>query len=235
MSLKSYPTFLCLETSTLNCSVAVFRGEECISLVEEFSDKYIHGEVLHLFIQKALGEAKISVNDLDAVAVSKGPGSYTGLRIGVSAAKGICFALNIPLFSVNSLRVLAEATTDVERKDSQILSVIDARRMEVYSAIFDTHLKSEGETQAEIVEPDTFENRRRNRMVLVGDAQEKLRGILTPSHYLFTEHIYPSAQNMGAVVYQKIQDGCSEDVAYFEPYYLKDFVAGIPKKSPLLK
>lgn len=227
------PVFLCIETSTHNCSVAAFRGTEMLSLVEQSSDSYIHGEKLHLFIEQALSEAKLTTNDLTAVAVSKGPGSYTGLRIGVSAAKGLCFALQIPLYSVNSLRVLANSLSRDEVGEAQVLSVIDARRMEVYSAIFDADGKEVSETQAEIVEADTFENRRSSTFILVGDAQEKLKSVLPGEHYIFTSHIYPSASHMGAIIAEKIANGDTEDVAYFEPFYLKDFVAGKPRKSPL--
>ncbi|TNE27580.1 MAG: tRNA (adenosine(37)-N6)-threonylcarbamoyltransferase complex dimerization subunit type 1 TsaB [Bacteroidetes bacterium] len=229
------PIFLCIETSTHNCSVAVFRGSERLSLVEESSDSYIHGEMLHIFIQRALSDARIEAHNLTAVAVSKGPGSYTGLRIGVSAAKGLCFALQIPLYSVNSLRVLSNGLTKAEIGDADVLSVIDARRMEVYSSVFDSEGTELSETQAEIVEADTFEDRRRTKFVLVGDAQEKLKEVLPIDHYNFTTHIYPSAAHMGSIILKKIEKEQTEDVAYFEPFYLKDFVAGKPKKSPLVQ
>lgn len=228
------PLFLCIETSTLNCSVAVFRGEECLSLVEESSSSYIHGEVLHLFMERALDQAGITSGELNAVAVTKGPGSYTGLRIGVSAAKGLCFALKIPLYSVTSTRVLAEAVRGELQSDSdRVLALLDARRMEVYASLFDSQLNQIGDTTAEEVDADTFEDRREGRFILAGDAQPKLKEVFTRVEYVFTDSIYPSAMNMAKPVLRAMEEGLVEDVAYFEPFYLKDFVAGKPRKSPL--
>lgn len=227
-------SFLCIETSTLNCSVAVFKDEVCLALVEESSDKYIHGELLHVFIQRALEEAKVKASDLSAVVVTKGPGSYTGLRIGVSAAKGLCYALSIPLYSLESLEVLAQAQKPNCGENDCILSLIDARRMEVYSAMYSPSIEKIGTTQAEVVEDGTFEDRvPSGKLILVGDAQEKLKAVLTSDSYVFTDTQFPSARDMGELALKKINAGQHEDVAYFEPFYLKDFVAGTPRKSPL--
>lgn len=221
--------FLCIETSTLNCSVAVFDGEKQLSCVEESSDKYIHGERLHLFIESAVEQAGIALNELCAVAVSKGPGSYTGLRIGVSAAKGLAFSLNIPLYSVDSLAVLAAGVSD---QSNLVFAHIDARRMEVYGAFYRNGERLT-EISADVVEEDIYTSTHNGeQVILAGDAQEKLLGVL-PDNYRASEVTLPSAAHMGGIVFHKIQKEDKEDVAYFEPFYLKDFVAGKPRKSPL--
>lgn len=226
------PLFLCIETSTLNCSVAVFKGDQLLACVEESSDAYIHGEKLHLFIQEVIAKAGLTLKDLNAVAVTKGPGSYTGLRIGVSAAKGLAFSLDLPLFSMTSLEVLASAPLDLH-EDDLVLAHVDARRMEIYGAFFTAQKIQQTEIRAEVVEEDIFTEIHQGRMVfLVGDAQDKLLEVL-PSNYKRTPIHFPSAQFMGKRILQRITSGQKEDVAYFEPYYLKDFVAGTPKKSPL--
>lgn len=226
------PIFLCLETSTLNCSVAVFEGESLLACVEESSSSYIHGEKLHLFIKEALNQAQVTPADLSAVAVTKGPGSYTGLRIGVSAAKGLAFSLNIPMYSMTSLEVLAQAPLSVA-SDELILAHIDARRMEIYGAFYSSDRGALTDIKADVVEEDIYADVHSGKKVhLVGDAQSKLMEVL-PSNYQSTEIEFPSAQFMGKAILAKIIVEDSEDVAYFEPFYLKDFVAGNPKKSPL--
>ncbi len=226
---------LCIETSTHNCSVAVFRNDALLACAEESSDQYIHGESLHLFIQQALTEASIDLSELSAIGVSIGPGSYTGLRIGVSAVKGMAFTLQIPIYAMESLEVLAYGATDeVCGTNEVVLSVIDARRMEVYAAMFDKNANKLTSTEAIVVESDSFEEWRKGRkVVLAGDAQTKLMDVLSEEDFRTSEVVFPSARFMIQGVLQKIQEGKSEDVAYFEPYYLKDFMAGKPRKSPL--
>lgn len=225
-------TFLCIDTSTRNCSVAVFNNRDLLSLVEESSDQYIHGEKLHLFIERAVGDAGIQLKDLNAIAVTKGPGSYTGLRIGVSAAKGLAYSLNIPLYSTDSLQVLA-CGIEAE-KGSLILANIDARRMEIYGAFYDENYHPVTPVSAEIVEEDIFTDiHKGKKVILAGDAQEKLMEVLPSEIYTKSEVQFPSARFMGSLIADKIESGESEDVAYFEPFYLKDFIAGKPRKSPL--
>lgn len=225
---------LCIETSTHNCSVAVFNGDQLLSCVEGSSDQYIHGESLHLFIEQALKNADMKSADLTAIGISKGPGSYTGLRIGVSAAKGLAYALDIPIYSLESLEVLALAALDSSSREEAVLSLIDARRMEVYAAMFSIDGKKETPTKAIVVESDSFEEWRQGRKVLlVGDAQEKLKEVLDPNVFSYSEKIFPSAKDMGGAILLRIKEGMAEDLAYFEPYYLKDFVAGTPRRSPL--
>ena len=189
---------------------------------------YSNAEKLHVFIEECIKESNISFKDLSAIAVSQGPGSYTGLRIGVSAAKGLCFALDLPLIAVDTLQVLA---SKLSISDGVIIPMIDARRMEVYSAIFNSKLEKIREVQAEILTENSFEEISET-IHFVGDCAEKAKTVLTKSNFIFHEEIiYPSANEMSELSYKKFQENKLEDVAYFEPYYLKDFMATVSKKN----
>lgn len=217
-----------LETATKNCSVSLSDSGKTISLTEEAGDGYMHGEMLHHFIKKTLLQAKADFKDLDAVAVSKGPGSYTGLRIGVSAAKGLCFALNIPLISTGTLLCLAKK---VKIESGFIVPMLDARRMEVYTAAFDENYHAVEEISAKIIDESSFDNLLRQRKVyFAGDGADKCATIITHPNAVFLNHLYPSADEMSVVSFQKYTDKNFEDVAYFEPYYLKEFI-GLQKKQ----
>ena len=182
---------------------------------------YSHAEKLHVFIEEIIKEAGISMSDLAAIAVSQGPGSYTGLRIGVSTAKGFCYALGIPLIAVDTLASLANQAV-VE--DGLIIPMIDARRMEVYSAIFNSKNEMIREVQAEVLTEDSFSNFSET-IYFVGDSNEKAKTVLTKSNFVFLDQfIFPSAKQMSALSFRKFQQNNFEDVAYFEPYYLKDFM-----------
>lgn len=210
-----------IETATKNCSVALAKNGETILCKEMAEQGFSHAEKLHLFIEEIIKEAGITFSDLSAVAVSQGPGSYTGLRIGVSAAKGLCYALEIPLISVDTLTVLAN---QLQIENGIIIPMIDARRMEVYSAIFNSKKEMIREVQAEILTDSSFSNID-DAVYFVGDCNEKAKTILTKSNFNFVDTIfYPSAQEMSAISYRKFIDNSFEDVAYFEPYYLKDFM-----------
>jgi tRNA threonylcarbamoyladenosine biosynthesis protein TsaB len=216
-----------LETATKNCSVSISQDGKTILCKEMAEAGYSHAEKLHVFIEESLKESKLSFNDLSAIAVSQGPGSYTGLRIGVSAAKGLCFALNLPLISVDTLQVLASQLSITE---GVIIPMIDARRMEVYSAIFTSKFDKIREVQAEILTENSFEGISET-IHFVGDCAEKAKTVLTNANFIFHEEIiYPSANEMGVLSYQKFQQNEFEDVAYFEPYYLKDFMVTVAKK-----
>lgn len=216
-----------LETATKNCSVSISQDGKSILCKEMAELGYSHAEKLHVFIEECLKESKLTFNDLSAIAVSQGPGSYTGLRIGVSAAKGLCFALDLPLIAVDTLQVLASQLSITE---GIIIPMIDARRMEVYSAIFSSKLDKIREVQAEILSENSFEGISET-IHFVGDCAEKAKTVLTNSNFIFHEEIiYPSANEMGALSYQKFLQNMLEDVAYFEPYYLKDFMVTVAKK-----
>ena len=216
-----------LETATTNCSVSIARNGEIISLREDNSPNYSHSEQLHIFIEEALKGASLTFKDISAVAVSKGPGSYTGLRIGVSAAKGLCFSLDLPLISVSTLESLA--MQGHEKNYDFIIPVLDARRMEVYSAIFDAQGNRLRETKAEIINKDSFlEYAQKGSVLLIGDGAEKCRELLEHPNFSFLTAL-PTAKEMGELSYKKFKANDFENVAYFEPYYLKDFM--LPTKK----
>jgi tRNA threonylcarbamoyladenosine biosynthesis protein TsaB len=212
-----------IETATTNCSVSISKDGKTVFLKEDNNKNYSHAESLHLFIDAVLKESNTTLADIDAIAVSKGPGSYTGLRIGVSAAKGLCFALNKPLISVPTLQALAH---QVKVENGFVVSMLDARRMEVYSSIFDSHYNQIRDTEAEILDENSFiEYLENSKVYFIGNGVEKTKDILAHPNAVFIEDKLPSANEMGLLAYNKYKISDFEDVAYFEPYYLKDFVA----------
>ncbi|MFV8226283.1 tRNA (adenosine(37)-N6)-threonylcarbamoyltransferase complex dimerization subunit type 1 TsaB [Christiangramia aquimixticola] len=215
---------LCLETATTNCSVGLAKDGKIISLKEDNSKGYSHAEKLHVFIEEVLKEAGLTTGDLHAIAVSKGPGSYTGLRIGVSAAKGLCFSLEIPLISVPTLDLLAGK---LKGEDGVLISMLDARRMEVYSAVYDSQLNQIRDTKAQILDENSFEEYLKDSKVhFIGNGVAKFREIISSENAVFHEQVFPSAVEMAEIAELKHKKSDTEDVAYFEPYYLKDFIAG---------
>lgn len=222
---------LCIETSTTNCSVAIAKKGRLIALKEDNSSGYSHGESLHIFIETTLQIAGITLNDLSAIAVSKGPGSYTGLRIGVSAAKGLCYSLKIPLIAINTLEILAQKISVLEQ-DQYIVPMLDARRMEVYTAIFTTTYKLIAPTKALILEPSSFnEILNTSKTTFIGNGVAKFKKICEHPNATFIENTLPSAKELCVLSYEKFNCKDFENVAYFEPYYLKDFIAGKPKNK----
>lgn len=216
-----------IETATKNCSVALAKDGKTILCKEIAEEGYSHAERLHVFIEAIIKEAGIALQDLSAIAVSQGPGSYTGLRIGVSAAKGLCYALDIPLIAVDTLQALA---SQVAISSGLIIPMIDARRMEVYSAIFSPSLEKKREVLAQIIDDNSFEDRQET-LYFIGDCAEKCKSVLTKENHVFLEEIvYPSAKEMSALSFEKFKISDTVDVAYFEPYYLKDFMITAPKK-----
>ena len=216
-----------IETATKNCSVALAKEGKTILCKEIAEEGYSHAERLHVFIDEIIKEAGITFQDLSAIAVSQGPGSYTGLRIGVSAAKGLCFALDIPLIAVDTLQVLA---SQAKVSNGLIIPMLDARRMEVYSAIFTSNFENIRAVQAEIITENSFEDLKET-LYFVGDCAEKCRPVLNKGNYVFLEEIkYPSAKEMSFLSFEKHQKNDFVDVAYFEPYYLKDFMMTVSKK-----
>lgn len=218
-------TILCIETATTNCSVALSVKGNVIELKEDYNNKYSHAERLHIYIEEILLKNNILKSQIDAIAVSKGPGSYTGLRIGVSAAKGLCFALEKPLISVPTLDSLAH---QVKETEGFVVPMIDARRMEVYAAVYQADNKNQlRETRAEVLEEHSFSHYLEKGIVyFIGDGVEKFKTICTHKNAIFIEGKLPSANEMGILANNKYKKSDIEDVAYFEPYYLKDFIAG---------
>lgn len=216
---------LCIESTSHNCSVALFQGEKMHSFIEERSTTgYTHAEMLHVFIQCLLKDANLLSSDLSAIAVSKGPGSYTGLRIGVSAAKGLAYALNVPLISVDTLLML---TLDVSKLNASevYMPVVDARRMELYRAHFDNALQQILPTEAAIINDEFYSVKDKN-VLIFGEGAEKCSASL-PSNYTVLEGVFPSSRMMGTIAHACYERNIFEDVAYFEPFYLKEFVAGV--------
>lgn len=221
---------LCLETSTKNCSVALTDGERLIALKEDGSDKYTHAEKLHVFIEEVLNQGGVKFSDLDAVAVSEGPGSYTGLRIGVSSAKGMAYALKIPLIAVNTLQAMANSFLSGEEK-SLLIPMIDARRMEVFCAGFDGNGNPVFPTRAEVLEAESFpEARGLDQVLYFGDGAQKCIEVLEPKGFEYVDGVEASAKGMVKLAAAKFGTSDFVDTAYFEPFYLKDFVAGKKKK-----
>ena len=217
-----------IETATKNCSVSLSDNGQLIDLIEYTGTGYSHAEKLHVFMQEILQKNKIEKSGLSAIAVSMGPGSYTGLRIGVSAAKGMAYALNIPLIAISTLQSLA---TQIVAKDAFIIPMIDARRMEVYSAVFDQNHNKLRDVQAEILSENSFDTYLNQCQVFfVGDAVQKTKEIVKHSNAVFTDNLYPSAKEMVPLSYQKFIKNDFVDVAYFEPFYLKDFITTAKRK-----
>lgn len=219
-----------IETSTTNCSVALSQNKDVLFVQEEADQGYSHGEKLHLFIKQVFKETGVSLNALDAIAVSKGPGSYTGLRIGVSAAKGLCYALDRPLIATSTLE--AQARQVSTQNKAFIISILDARRMEVYAAIYDENYKEVRGIKAEVLRENIYDEYSlpESSLFVVGNAVEKTSTILNRSNVAISYvNTLPSAREMAHMANLKYQINEVEDVAYFEPYYLKDFIAIKPK------
>jgi tRNA threonylcarbamoyladenosine biosynthesis protein TsaB len=216
-----------IETTTKNCSVALAKEGKTILCKEIAEEGYSHAERLHVFIEEIIKEVGITFQDLIAIAVSQGPGSYTGLRIGVSSAKGFCYALDIPLIAVDTLQVLASQATV---SSGLIIPMLDARRMEVYSAVFTSNYNKIRAVQAEIITENSFEELEET-LYFVGDCAEKCKTVLTKENFIFLDEIkYPSAKQMSGLSFEKYKINDTVDVAYFEPYYLKDFMLTTSKK-----
>ena len=216
-----------IETSTKNCSVSIANKGELVVVKELNEGSYSHAEKLHPFIKEALKEASVTMNDLDAIAVSKGPGSYTGLRIGVSAAKGLSFSLNIPLISIETLTSLSYK---VHIKNGLIVPMIDARRMEVYAAVYDSNHSKIRVIKAEVIDEHSFIDELNScEVYFVGDGALKCKEVIQHKNANFIE-AYPSSIEMAKLSYDKYKKNDIEDVAYFEPFYLKDFIVTPQKK-----
>ena len=212
-----------LETATKVCSVALSKDGELIALKEIAEENYSHAENITLFIEDVLKQAEISIKDIHAVSVSSGPGSYTGLRIGVSTAKGLCYPLNIPLISVDSLLALSEIAL-LKHTNTNLCPLIDARRMEVFNAIYNEKGEQLKAISADIIEETSYSAF--EPFVYFGDGADKLQDIWKDKNCTIDSTILSSAKGQVNVAYKKFLAQDFEDIAYFEPFYLKDFVAG---------
>lgn len=216
-----------IETSTKVCSVALSMDGKLIDVREENSDQYIHGEVLTVFIEEILQKNKWKLNELNGVVITSGPGSYTGLRIGVSTAKGLCYALKLPLLSVNSLESIAYLAKK-KHPNSRICAMIDARRMEVFSVLYDADFNIIKPLSADVLDEISYEEFL--PFVACGDGMSKVKELWKGRDLIFEENILSSATGQVEIAYQKYINKEFEDVAYFEPLYLKDFVV-TPSKN----
>ena len=217
-----------IETATKNCSVSIANNGVIKAIKELNNGNYSHAEVLHSFIVAVLKEASINLNQIDAIAVSKGPGSYTGLRIGVSAAKGLSFSLHKPLISVDTLTSLSHS---ISINEGLIVPMLDARRMEVYSAIFNHNNEQIREIKAEIIDTTSFvDYLQTNTMYFLGDGAQKCKEVISHKNAVFVDDKFPSAREMAKLSFHKYELNDVQDVAYFEPFYLKDFIV-VPEKK----
>tara|TARA_B100000678_G_scaffold253340_1_gene229885 strand:- start:896 stop:1567 length:672 start_codon:yes stop_codon:yes gene_type:complete len=217
--------FLLIETATKSCSVSLSSENKIIACKEEVNEQYSHAEKLTVFITELFKTQDFTIKDLDAVAVSKGPGSYTGLRISVSTAKGLCYALDIPLISVSTLKAMAFGMAQKEKSDLYC-PMIDARRMEVYNAFYNSTNKEIRGIQADIIEACSYQKELDKKVLFFGDGAEKCKQMIQHPNARFIDGIFPSSKDMLEIANEKFAEKDFEDVVYFEPFYLKDFVAG---------
>ena len=214
---------LCIETSGKNCSVALFEGLQLVSIREVHTEQFSHSETLHVFIEQVLKESNLQPKAIKAIAISAGPGSYTGLRIGVATAKGLCYGWDIPLIALPTLRILAEQVsyefTDIE----YIIPMIDARRMEVFTSVYSHDFSPILGERAEILTESTFDTYlNKGKTIFLGDGITKFQAICKHKNAYFWENKFPSAKQMGRLALEKYQAQAFEDIAYFEPFYLKE-------------
>lgn len=224
-----------LETATTVCSVSLAKDGQLLA-IKELNEDYTHAENLTLFIEDVCRQGKIRLSEIDAIAISKGPGSYTGLRIGVSTTKGLCYSLDKPLIAVNTLEHLALAAISNSKGripilDSLFCPMIDARRMEVYCAMYDSNGNEVKSTAAVIIDELSFSKQLKDHTIyFFGDGAAKCKTILGQnSNAIFMDGIFPSAKDMISLSEKAFNEKQFENVAYFEPFYLKDFVAGKKK------
>lgn len=223
---------LSIETSTPICSVAVHANGELSSLLE-LEEPSVHAEKLVILIDQVVESAGLQLHELDAIAVSAGPGSYTGLRIGVSTAKGLALGLDKPLIGVDTLQAIASALPMSEGE--LVIPVLDARRMEVYMEVYDWRMNAIEELRPEILSEDSFENfLKMGKVYFIGDAVDKLKTVVQSENACFISDLSFSAQHMGRIAFGKFLKKEFSNLAYFVPNYLKEFKALHSKKNPLL-
>lgn len=225
---------LAIETSTAVCSAALLLDGKVICDKVSF-DGPSHASLTGVYVEACLKEMKERGLSLDAVAVSSGPGSYTGLRIGVSVAKGLCFGYRIPLISIHTLDIMAgTAIRRMEGEDCYYCAMIDARRMEVYASLYDSFGKVVRETSADIVDAASYQDfLSQKKVCFFGNGAEKCKKVLTSSQACFLNDIHPLASEMALLAEEAFLKKQFEDVAYFEPFYLKEFQATIAKNKVL--
>lgn len=222
---------LSIDTSTKVCSVALHQDGKLLAVNELYTEKS-HSGMLTTLCENVVKYAGFSLKSLDAFAVAKGPGSYTGLRVGVSTAKGFCFALDKPLIAVNTLEAMAYQLKDFYDETHLLCPMIDARRMEVYCQVLDNQMNVISETEAKIIDELSFsELLNENQLVFFGDGAIKCKAVITHKNAIFLNtEIHPSAKTVGLLATNSFEKSLFENVVTFEPFYLKDFVGTQPKK-----
>ena len=216
------PFLLNIETSTQVCSVCISKGEEVLA-IEESAEKFVHAAMITQFIEKCTKLAQVPLKKLDAVVLSKGPGSYTGLRVGSSTAKGICYALEKPLIAINTLQQIAHATHQKIGLEARYCPMIDARRMEVYCAQYDSKNKELEATQAMIITEDSFQEYlalKENLLVLSGDGADKCKALIQAQNLIYDD-TQCSSRFLIPLARLAYKEKCFEDIAYFSPFYFK--------------
>ena len=225
---------LLLETATTTCSVALAQNGNILAL-KEVNERNIHASHITLFIEEVMFAADKKYSDLQAIAISKGPGSYTGLRIGVSTAKGLCYALDIPLIGIDTIEAMASGFTEsINIPDSSLLiPMLDARRMEVYTGIYQKDLSIVESVSAKIVDKDSFNQYNDQSLFLFGDGADKFRSLFADHPHINFSDFATSARHLNVLALKKFRDSDFENLAYFEPFYLKDFLLTTSKKELL--
>ncbi len=223
---------LSLETSTEVGSVALHKDGKLLT-TSEVHIQYSHASKLAVLIEQVLVNAGMNAKQLDAVAVTSGPGSYTGLRIGTSTAKGLCFALDIPLLAVGSLELMAYQVSKSLTEDILLCPMIDARRMEVYCLVANRSLEILQPTQPVIIEADGFAHfLTENKVLFFGNGATKCKDVIDSQHAMYLDDINPLASHLGELAFQKFKKNEIEDLINFEPNYLKEFLIK-PSKAVL--
>tara|TARA_B100000475_G_C14916108_1_gene281112 strand:- start:32 stop:712 length:681 start_codon:yes stop_codon:yes gene_type:complete len=217
-----------IDSTTKVCSIALSKYDKLIQLIELDSDGLAHSEKLHLFIEECLEKTSITPKDLNAISVSRGPGSYTGLRIGVSAAKGLCYGLNVPLIAIDTLKAMADSVVHNVEKNAVLIPMIDARRVEVFCSIHQDGKEIKA-VHSKVLDEEPFDELNSENVYYFGDGAEKAQEHLKSSWIYLTEP-KTSAKNLIPLAWKKFTTNNFEDVAYFEPSYHKIFQAGKPKK-----
>ncbi len=225
---------LSIETATKVCSVALHRHGALLGFQELFLEKS-HSTHLAVMIEQLLSNCQVEMGNLEAIAISKGPGSYTGLRIGVATAKGLCYALDIPLLGVNTLIAMAHQLVEIPLSVDYLCPMIDARRMEVYCTIVNKDFEVESGTDAVVVNEESFQEwRQQGKVLFFGNGAEKCQKLLQGTNSVFMRGHHPTATSMGPLAAAKFVKGAFEDLSYFEPFYLKEFRTAMPKDKTRL-
>lgn len=226
--------FLCIDTTSEFCSVSLFQDNNLIEFQNSIIERS-HSKLLILIIDDILKKSKTKINEIDAFSISKGPGSYTGLRIGLSSVKGFCFGLNKPLISINTLKVLCKsALNHIKDKSSILCPMVDARRMEVYTKIYDYNLNSLSDDKSLVLDENSFDLYKDKEIYFFGNGSDKFEKIVKRKNFIFINDIMPDSRFMGDITFEKYNSNEFEDLSTFEPNYIKDFYL-IKKKGKWMR